>query len=297
MAERRLFSKKITESDAFLDMPTSTQALYFHLNMNADDDGFVNAPNKIVRIVGASNDDLKLLIAKSFVIPFESGVVVIKHWLMHNLIRKDRYKETEYIDEKSQLYLKENGAYTLDETQGTPLSATKWQPNGNQVATQDKISKVKLSKDNINNSICDDVHIATPTNEYACEFILKNGTMCSRTSRLEINGKHLCGQHARIELQGLEEIEGKAIKKFVKPTIPEIRAYCLQNNIRVDAERFFNYYESKGWVVGKAPMKNWHCALANWAKENRDNGFERQYTESEMNSVFTDLNNYDDIEL
>lgn len=117
MAERRMFTKKITESDAFLDMPSSTQMLYFHLSMNADDDGFVNNPKKIQRMCGASNDDFKLLIAKSFVILFESGVIVIKHWKMHNYIQSDRYKPTDYIEEKSMLGLKQNKAYTLDEEQ------------------------------------------------------------------------------------------------------------------------------------------------------------------------------------
>ena len=115
MAERRMFTKKITESDAFLDMPMSSQCLYFHLNMSADDDGFINNPKRIMRLIGANDDDLKLLIMKSFVITFESGVIVIKHWKMHNYIQSDRYKPTDYIDEKKMLGLKQNKAYTLDE--------------------------------------------------------------------------------------------------------------------------------------------------------------------------------------
>lgn len=91
-----MFSPDIVDSDAFLDMPTSSQLLYFHLGMRADDDGFVN-PKKIMRMVGANGDDLKVLLTKRFLLPFESGVVVIKHWLIHNLIRKDRYKETMYV--------------------------------------------------------------------------------------------------------------------------------------------------------------------------------------------------------
>ena len=136
LAERRMFTQKITESDAFLDMPLSTQALYFHLCMNADDDGFVKNPKRIARMMGASDDDMKLLIAKAFVIIYDSGVIVIKHWRMHNLLRKDRYSETEYTDEKSMLYIKENGAYTLDEKQGKPISTIKKTPSGNQMATK-----------------------------------------------------------------------------------------------------------------------------------------------------------------
>ena len=162
MAERRMFTEKITESDAFLDMPLSTQCLYFHFCMNADDDGFVKNPKRIQRMLGASDDDSKLLIAKSFTMPFESGVIVIKHWRMHNLLRKDRYKETEYLEEKSMLYLKENGAYTFDETQGKKLPkigaeieinslgnqvATNGLPSGNQLAPQDSIGKYSIELD------------------------------------------------------------------------------------------------------------------------------------------------------
>lgn len=113
MADKRMFSKTIIDSDAFLDMPLSTQTLYFHLSMRADDDGFINNPRKIQRMIGCGEDDLKLLIAKKFVIIFESGVIVIKHWRIHNYIQKDRYKETVYREEKSMLSLKENKAYTL----------------------------------------------------------------------------------------------------------------------------------------------------------------------------------------
>lgn len=109
-----MFTKTIIDSDAFLDMPLSSQSLYFHLSMRADDDGFINNPKKIQRMIGGADDDLKLLIAKKFVIPFESGVCVIKHWKMHNYIAKDRYKETVYKDEKAMLQTKINGAYTLN---------------------------------------------------------------------------------------------------------------------------------------------------------------------------------------
>nr|DAV45627.1 MAG TPA: replisome organizer [Caudoviricetes sp.] len=112
MAERRMFAKTIIDSDAFLDMPLSAQALYFHLSMRADDDGFINNPKKIQRMIGASDDDCKLLILKRFIITFESGVIVIKHWRIHNYIQKDRYKPTIYQEEKSQLAVKENKAYT-----------------------------------------------------------------------------------------------------------------------------------------------------------------------------------------
>ena len=114
MAERRMFAKTIIDSDAFIDMPVTSRLLYYDLAMRADDDGFVNSPKKIMRMIGAQNDDLNVLIAKKFIIPFETGVVVIKHWKIHNYIQKDRYKPTKYEDEKAQLTVKDNGAYSMD---------------------------------------------------------------------------------------------------------------------------------------------------------------------------------------
>lgn len=108
-----MFAKTIIDSDAFIDMPLSAQALYFHLSMRGDDDGFINNPKKIQRMIGASDDDLKLLIAKRFIIPFDSGIVVIKHWKIHNYIRGDRKVDTVYQEEMSLLTEKDNGAYTL----------------------------------------------------------------------------------------------------------------------------------------------------------------------------------------
>lgn len=137
MAERRMFSIKITESDAFLDMPLSAQALYFHLGMNADDDGFVNNSKKIKRSIGASDDDLKLLIAKRFLLSFPNGIVVIKHWKMNNYIQKDRYKPTVYQDEKNALTIKENNSYT----DNVSTLDTTWIQNVSTLDTQVSIGK------------------------------------------------------------------------------------------------------------------------------------------------------------
>ena len=112
MAERRMFAKTIIDSDAFLDMPISSQLLYFHLAMRADDDGFINNPKSIMRNARCNEDDMRVLITKKFVIPFDSGIVVIKHWKIHNYIQKDRYKETKYKEEKSTLELDANNSYT-----------------------------------------------------------------------------------------------------------------------------------------------------------------------------------------
>ena len=130
MAERRMFSQKIVDSDAFLDMPLSAQALYFHLNMRADDDGFVNNPKRIQRTIGASDDDLKLLVMKRFILVFDNGVIVIKHWLMNNTLRKDRYNPTQYQEQFALLDVKDNNSYTEKKAKVDGV-ATTWQPLGN----------------------------------------------------------------------------------------------------------------------------------------------------------------------
>ena len=141
MAERRMFAKTIIDSDAFLDMSLSTQALYFHLSMRADDDGFVNNPKKIQRMIGSGDDEMKMLIAKKFIIPFDSGVCVIKHWRIHNYIQKDRYKETVYKEEKSHLLLKDNKSYKYMDT---PCIQDVSIPE-----TQVKIGKDRIGKDSL----------------------------------------------------------------------------------------------------------------------------------------------------
>lgn len=150
MANKRMFTMKICDSDAFLDMPLSTQCLYFHLNMRADDDGFIGNSKRILRLIGASEDDLKLLVAKRFVLTFEDGVIVIKHWRMHNTLSKSRYHETQYLDEKSMLRLKENGSYSLDE--GACIDDTKLiemfgSASGEQVENADLDLGLDIDKD------------------------------------------------------------------------------------------------------------------------------------------------------
>ena len=114
MAQKRMFSNSVVESDDFIEMPDSSQNLYFHLSMHADDDGFVDKWKSIMRMTGKKEDDLKILIAKSFILPFETGILVIKHWRLNNYIQKDRYKETIYKKEKSLLQVDESNVYNLD---------------------------------------------------------------------------------------------------------------------------------------------------------------------------------------
>lgn len=145
MAERRMFAKTIIDSDAFLEMPSTSQLLYFHLSMRADDDGFVNKPKSVMRMIGCKDDDLMLLFGKKFLIPFESGVVVIKHWKIHNYIRRDTYTETKYKAEKASLETDENNAYRLTGT--SPLQLRDESVTG--PSTQDRLGKDRLGKDSI----------------------------------------------------------------------------------------------------------------------------------------------------
>ena len=141
MAQKRMFSKKITDSDKFLDLPLSAQALYFHLNMHGDDDGFVDNTKTIKRMLGASDGDLRLLMDQNFIIPFESGVVVIKDWRIHNYIPRDRYKQTIYLDDFKRLTTAENGSYT------------ECIQNVYSLDTQISIDKISIDKISISSSI------------------------------------------------------------------------------------------------------------------------------------------------
>lgn len=169
MAERRMFAKTIIDSDAFLNMPLSTQALYFHLSMRADDDGFINNPRKIMRMVNCSEDDLNMLFYKNFIIGFESGIIVIKHWKIHNYIRNDRYKETVYKEEKSQLETKSNGSYTIK-----PNLKEFGIPNGYQMEPQVRLGKVSIGKEKDNNVSFSNETIEYKLSELLYQSILNN---------------------------------------------------------------------------------------------------------------------------
>ena len=200
MSQRRMFSPQIVDSDAFLDMSASAQCLYFHLGMRADDDGFVANPKKILRMVGGNEDDLKILLVKRFILDFESGVIVIKHWRINNLIRKDWYRPTVYSEEKNKLYIKENGAYT---------EVTNMLVNENSPTRPRRLGKDSIGKDNKEKS-----------------------------------------------------------RNFVAPALLEVKSYCEERKNNVDAEQFINFYEAKGWLIGKTKMKDWRAAVRTW--ENRE---------------------------
>lgn len=234
MANRRMFAKTIIDSDAFLDMPPSTQVLYFHLAMRADDDGFINNPKTIMRIVGAKDDDIKLLIAKKFIIPFASGVVVIKHWRIHNYIQKDRYTETKYIDEKNQLIINKKNGYSLKQ-----------------------ISLLDDENDNV----------------YILDTQVRLGKDRDRLGK------------DRLEL---ERDKNKATR-FIKPTIDEIKTFLNDQEYETDtdryADRFYNFYESKGWKVGKEKMKDWKAAIRGWLSRDNIRKIEKKETIEEDDTL------------
>ncbi len=149
MAERRMFTKKVTDDDNFMNLSASAQALYLHLSMSADDDGFSNQVNVSMFKAHASVQDLQALLEKRYIYQFENGVIVIKHWRMANALRKDRYTPTAFQEELAKLSIKDNGSYTMSGNQ----TATNWQPDGIQRLPQDSIGKDRKGKDRIDKSI------------------------------------------------------------------------------------------------------------------------------------------------
>ena len=232
MAERRMFAKTIIDSDAFLDMSISARLLYYDLGMRADDDGFVNSPKKIMRMIGASEDDLRMLCARKFIIPFDNGVVVIKHWRIHNYIRKDTYNETPYKEQMALLELDENTAYRL------------------------KSSEEEMTFD------------STLTNrQRTVDETLTDSQRTVDTGKVRL-GKDRIGKD-RIERMDADK---PPRKRFEPPSVEEVDAYIKEQNYHVDAQRFVDYYTSNGWMVGKNHMKDWKAAVRTWERKDGEDG-------------------------
>ena len=193
-----MFTKKVTDDDNFMTLSSSAQALYLHLAMSADDDGFSNQISISMFKAHASVQDLQALLEKRYIYQFDSGVIVIKHWRMANALRKDRYTPTNFQEELAKLDVKSNGSYT-------------WLPDGCQVVAErlppDRLGKDRLDK--VNNN------------------------------------------------------------RFTPPTVDEVRAYCSERGNAVDPERFVDFYESKGWMVGKNKMKSWKACVRNWERQDK----------------------------
>lgn len=196
-----MFAKTIIDSDAFLDMPMSARLLYYDLGMRADDDGFINSPKKIMRMIGASNDDVNILIARKFVIPFDSGVVVIKHWRINNYLRNDRYTETKYLEEKSNLEVDKNGSYTAKNNTGIPVGIPT-------VST----GKVRLGKDSIGKDI--------------------NTISCNGNSIIEVLSKKEMWFESFWEIYPKHQDKKKAKQKFLKLCTDEKKYQEIMDGLR-----------------------------------------------------------------
>ena len=175
MAQKRMFDKIITNDDNFLEMPNSTQALYFHLSMNADDDGFVNNWKSIMKITGTKEDDLKILISKSYLIPFDSGILVIKHWRINNYLRGDRYRPTQFQKEFNMLENHENKAYQLK---------SEWSTIGIPVVNPDKI---RIDKNRIDKNREEENREEENSIDSNTKMSLKTDKMSLKTDNLSSN--------------------------------------------------------------------------------------------------------------
>ena len=305
MAERRMFAKTIIDSDAFLDMPLSAQALYFHLAMRADDDGFINNPKKIQRMIGASDDDCKLLIAKGFILVFETGVIVIKHWKIHNYIQKDRYKETVFLQEKQLIEAQDNGAY---EMKAMPLPEEQTDKTARQLAYEKsslpysfgyKIRAAFLGKkcpicgctmSYKNNLVQPTIQHNVPISKGGEHELGNISVICASCNKSlqdtetgKLNADEVVEEWdkltcTRIGYDSDTQVSigkvsiGKVSKdieppkRFTAPSFEDVKAYCEERKNNVDPERFINYYTANGWKVGKNPMKDWKAAVRSWER-------------------------------
>lgn len=234
-----MFSKKIIDSARFLKMPISSQALYFHMGVRADDDGVVEGYN-VMKMTGATEDDLKVLVAKGFVTVLNDDLVsYINDWKEHNLIRADRKVDSIYKDlllkivpdvqileskQRSDVKKKQSNVGQPTDVQWT----TSGQSMDGEMSAQDRLGKDRIVEDSI-------------------------------------------GKGSNVDVPQKAEqstTQTKKSKKFVKPTVEEIRTYCIERKNNIDAQYFYDYYESNGWVVGKTHMKDWKATVRNWERRN-----------------------------
>ena len=313
MAKKRMFTTDIIDSDAFLDLPLSAQALYFHLNMRADDDGFLGNPKRVQRLVSASDDDLKLLIAKKFLIAFEDGVIVIKHWRMHNTLSRSRYHETAYTDKKDQLFIKRNKAYSL--TEGKPLndndllpeeyvcemveieqSPDSWRANGEQTANKRRTVGEQTSNSCRTNGEQNVEQVASKRRANGEQNVppgLGLGLGLGLDPGLDPGlglEKESMGADAPMPPAPEKSKTRNAKKKFTPPSAEEVAEYAAETGRAIDAERFVDFYASKGWMVGKNAMKDWKAAVRNWTRGDRQLLMQTSSTQTnyEVNGMQTD---------
>lgn len=268
MAQKRMFRLDVLETDAFMEMPLTTQALYFWLGLKADDDGFIGNPNMVTRNVGASSDDLKLLIAKGFLIQFADGVVVVKHWRMHNTLSANRYKETKYLEDKSILKIKDNKAYSLNS--GNPIDDSHQIAMGSRQTEKDEqktnnrraIDEQKTKKDEQKTNSDKDIDIDIDKDldkdkdTYIPPFI-----------------PPIQGEESENEPQIVKPKRKYTKKQFVPPTLVEIQEYISTMNLNVDPQAFYDYFtapdsEGRTWIDSEGkPVRNWKQKIQTWSRK------------------------------
>lgn len=268
MAQKRMFRLDVLETDAFMEMPLTTQALYFWLGLKADDDGFIGNPNMVTRNVGASSDDLKLLIAKGFLIQFADGVVVVKHWRMHNTLSANRYKETKYLEDKSILKIKDNKAYSLnsgnpiDDSHQIAMGSRQTEKDEQKTSNRRAIDEQKTKKDEQKTSSDKDIDIDIDKDldkdkdTYIPPFI-----------------PPIQGEESENEPQIVKPKRKYTRKQFVPPTLGEIQEYISTMNLNVDPQAFYDYFtapdsEGRTWIDSEGkPVRNWKQKIQTWSRK------------------------------
>lgn len=206
MADRRMLTRKVTDDDHFTDLSSSAQALYLHLTMSADDDGFCNQLSTAMFRSHASVQDLEALLEKRFLLQFDNGVIVIKHWRMANALRKDRYTPTAFQEELAKLTIKENGSYTMSED-----VVASWLPDGCQMVAE-RLPQASIGKD---------------------------------------------------------RIDKDRLGKANSPSLEDVILYAKEIGSKTDPEKFFQYYETRGWKLGNDPVNDWKALFSKWSATER----------------------------
>ena len=251
MAERRMFSARITESTRFLKMPATSQNLYFHLGLNADDDGVVEAYPVMCK-TGATEDDLRVLVGKEFVSVLNDDLVsFIIDWREHNYIRADRKVDSIYKDLLLQV---------LPDTSLLQAKETYYSRN------KKALSDICQTNDRQTTDICR-------------QFV---GIGKDRLGKDSID----IGVCAQAELDDTQtHTKKKKTTRFVPPTVEEVKQYCEENNYKLDAQRFVDFYESKGWMIGKNKMKSWQAAVRTWTRKAKEGAKQDEEDRGESTSV------------
>ena len=275
MARRRMFSLDIADTDKFLDLSISAQALYFHLGLRADDDGFIASAKKIQRMLGCGEDDLMELEQAGYIIKFDSGIIVIAHWKMHNYLRKDRHQETVHQEEAKKVYEKEDGAYTLENT-GIPL--------GNHWETQERKGKERKEKERKGKSSCsceteddnDDEEEMDGWEEQEEEWDEEELTE-EELEEIRAYNEYTSYVARMFSVKSLDELKKKSEKIFneclneVFQTVPPDRKILNSYGeaVGIDGEKFHDYYQANGWTIKGSKIYDWNSVARGWMRRDK----------------------------